>query len=76
MNVEADVLSQILWHKTKSEYQDLDYLTVKAIIGECITEIPLIKAYVRKAFISSQGNAISENKIDQNSLITNKEWKE
>ena len=58
-------LSQIPWHKAKSEYQDLDHLTVKAIIGGCTTESPLIEAYLEKAIISSQGNALSENKIDK-----------
>ena len=35
-NVEADALSWIPWQKAKLECQDLDNLTVKAIIVGCI----------------------------------------
>ena len=69
-------MSQIPWHKAKSEYQDLGHLTVKAIIGGCTTETPLIEAYAGKAVISPQENTLSGAEIDQNSLTTNREWRE
>ena len=47
-NIEPDALSRIPWYKTKSDYQDLDHLTVKAIIGGCTTENPLVKDYMGK----------------------------
>ena len=53
----------------------MDHLTVKAIIGGCTAETPLIKAYAGKVVISPQENALSEAKIDQNSLITNRKWR-
>ena len=36
----------------------------------------LHQGYGGKAVIYPQENALSEAKIDQNSLITNREWKE
>ena len=77
-NVEADTLSQIPWQKAKSECQDLDYLTIKAIIVSCTTETPLIEAYARKTVICPQEDTLPCNKMDtdQNSLITNQVWRE
>ena len=75
-NVEADALFQILWHKTKSDYWDLDPVTVKAIIGGCTTEIPLIEAYVGKAVIPPQENISSKTEADQDTSVMNQEWKE
>ena len=75
-NVKADDLSQIPWHKTKSDYLDLDPVTVKAIIGGCTTEIPLIEAYVGKAVIPPQVNTPSKTEVDLDSLVMNPEWKE
>ena len=40
LNIEVDALSQIPWHKIKSDHQDLDHLTVKAMLGGCTTEPP------------------------------------
>ena len=48
-------MSLIPWHKTKSEYLDLDPVTVKAIIGGCTTKILLTEAYAWKAVIPPQG---------------------
>ena len=56
LNVEADTLSQIPWHKTNSEYSNLDPVTVKAIVGGCTTEIPLIEAYAGKVVFPFQEN--------------------
>ena len=39
-NIEADALSQIPWQTARLESQDLDYLTIKAIIMGCTTETP------------------------------------
>ena len=72
-NVEADALSWIPWHKTKSEYSDLDPVTVKAIIVGYTTEIPLIEAYAGKAVIPFQENTWNKIEVDQNTLITNQE---
>ena len=44
-NVEADALSQMPWQKARSECQNLDCLTVKAIIMGCTNETLLIEAY-------------------------------
>ena len=63
-NVEADALSQIPWHKAKSEYSDLDPVTVKAIKGGCTTEIPLtnIKKDAIKSHQYGHSNLYSTNK--------------
>ena len=60
------------------ECQDLDCLTVKAIIVGCTTETPLIEAYAGKTVISLQKDTLFCSKvgIDQNSPITNQEWRE
>ena len=49
--MEADALSWILWHKTQSGYSDLDPVMVRAIIGGCTNEIPLIEVFAGKAVI-------------------------
>ena len=61
--------------KAKSECQDLDYLTIKAIIVGCSTETPLIEAYMAETMISPQKDTLLCSKMgtDQNSLITNQE---
>ena len=68
-NIEADALSQLPWQKAKSECQDLDYLTVKAIIEGCTTEMPLIEAYAGKTVIPLQEDTLPYIKMetDQNS---------
>ena len=77
-NVEADALSQIPWQKPRSECQDLDCLTVKAIIMGCTTKPPLIDVYVVKTVIPSQKDTLFCGKvvIDPNPPITNQEWRE
>ena len=60
----------------RSGYQDLDLLTVKATIGGCITENPLIKTYAGKVVIPLQGNTPNKVEIDKDSLMMNQEWKE
>ena len=70
-NIEADALSQIPWQKAKSDYLDLDLLTVKAIIGGCTTENPLIEAYAGKVVIPPQGSTPNKVEMDQNSLMMN-----
>ena len=67
---------KIPWHNTKSDYWNLDLLIVKAIIGGCSTENPLIEAYVGKVVIPPQGNTLNKVEIDQDLLIMNQEWKE
>ena len=71
--MEADALSQIPWHKTKSEYSDLDPVAVKAIIRGCITEIPLMEAYAGKAVILFQEKLSNKIELDQNTFVMNQE---
>ena len=71
-------MSWIPWQKARLECQDLDCLTIKAIIVGCTTETPLIEAYVGKMVISPENNTLfySEVGTDQNPPITNQEWRE
>ena len=48
------------------------------IIADCTTETPLIEAYVGKTVIPPQNDttSCSEMETEQNSLITNQEWRE
>ena len=58
------------------ECQDLDCLTVKAIMVSCTTEIPLVEAYAGKTVISMQKDTLLYSKMgtEQNFINTNPEW--
>ena len=74
-NVEADALAWIPWQKVRSECQDLDCLTVKAIIGGYTTDTLLIEAYVRKTdFLQNDTLFCSKVEIERNPTITYQEW--
>ena len=74
-NVEVDALSRIPRHRDKSEYQELDHTTVKALIGGGMTDTPLVEAYSGRVVLCPKEGAIKWNEDKQHSKVTNDEWK-